>query len=185
MNELKNHTVIGIIGRISSGKSTKAKKICENYKAHIMSFGKYLFDFSKERNLPTDRDSLQNLGEQFIAADSTKFFQDVLNSQPPLPEIIIIEGIRHKAIYDEIKRRCEKTIFAFIDVPIETRYDWYRERKKEGDKEVSSLSDFKEIDTHPVENEIDSLKILCDMIITSDWTNEQILASLDKKIESR
>src|ERR1700748_391819 len=157
MKTLENSIVIGISGRISSGKSTIAKRIHKHLNASIMSFGKFLMDYSIERELPITRDDLQSLGEHFVKADSTRFLQDVLDSQDFIPPIVIIEGIRHKSIYNEIKRRSTQTLFIFIDVPMNLRYQWYNERIKDCDKKVS-LEKFQNIDSHPVEVEINELK---------------------------
>ncbi|HVW98671.1 MAG TPA: hypothetical protein VHA56_22075 [Mucilaginibacter sp.] len=179
--KFENHFVIGIVGRISSGKSTLAKRICNHYQAKTLSFGKYLFDYSQAQGLPTEREDLQALGEQFIANDPSLFFQNVLNSQTNLPQIIVIEGIRHKAIFNEIKTRFTNAVFAFIDVPIDIRYKWYIERIKAGDSKIS-FEKFVEIDSHPVECEINDIKVSCDLIFGQDLPDKILFDSLDQRL---
>jgi len=160
-------TTIGIIGKICAGKSTIAKEISERFRIPIISFGSFLIDYSKKNNLPTDRNSLQNLGNHFIQQDAGRFLKNVISTQSEIKGLMIIEGIRHLSIYNEIERISEKCIFIFIDTSIEIRYVRYCDRLKESDKKVD-LSEFYVIDNHNVEKEIDSLKDKCQFIIKTN-----------------
>lgn len=171
--EIKN--TLGLIGRICSGKSTIAKQLSEHFNIPILSFGAYLLNFSKKHELKTDRDSLQNLGSKFIHENSKLFLENVIAFQPFTSDSILTEGIRHLAIYEELKLMSSCSVFAFIDAPIQIRYERYNKRLKEGDKKIS-FEDFVKIDNHKVESEIDLLKDKCQIVIDSvNSTNEQIL----------
>lgn len=174
--------ILGIIGRISSGKSTVAKRLAKHYNAEIISFGRYLVNYSKNKGLPVDRKSLQELGDSFIKSDAKGFLSNVMQDQiSSSTSAVIIEGIRHKNIFNAIKDQSNTAIFAFIDVPVEIRHQRYRSRLKESDEPVS-MEKFIEIDTHPVEAEIDSLKMLCNIMLESDLTNDDLFQRFDKKL---
>ncbi len=162
--------VLGLIGRICSGKSTIAKQLSEHFDIPILSFGKYIFNFSKERDLKTDRDSLQSLGNKFIHENSKLFLENVIASQPTSSNSIIIEGIRHFSIYEELKIISNFSLFVFIDAPLQIRYERYCKRLKEGDEQIS-LDGFTKIDNHEVESEIDLLKKKCKIILDSENTS--------------
>jgi len=169
---------IGVIGRICSGKSTIAKKLSAYFNIPIVSFGAYLTQYSKNNNLPTDRESLQNLGNRFIEEDSSKFLQNVLNSQSTIPDSMIIEGIRHLSIQQELSAISEKSVFIFLDASVETRYDRYRNRPRESDN-IVSYQEFVTIDNHIVESEIDLLKMKCQIIID---TNSESYENIFKQV---
>jgi cytidylate kinase len=171
-------TTIAIIGKICSGKSTIARRISANLDLPIISFGAYLTRYSKDNNLPTDRVSLQNLGNHFIKEDSGKFLRNVILFQPIIPDSMIIEGVRHLSIQKELADISNKSIFIFVEAPIKTRYDRYCSRIKESDK-IVSYEEFLVIDNHVVESEIDLLKSKCQ--ITSDTgleNNEDLFKQL-------
>lgn len=161
---------IGIIGKICSGKSTAAKEISEKLKIPIVSFGSYLLKYSKENHLPTNRESLQNLGNKFIEENSNKFLRDVISTQSEIENLMIIEGIRHISIFENINKISDRSIFIFIDTPFEIRYERYCNRFKESDGVVSK-EEFQEIDNHKVERETDLLKEKCHFNIRTDTRN--------------
>lgn len=172
---------VGIIGRICSGKSTIAKKLSVHFDIPIISFGAYLAQYSKSNKLPTDRDSLQNLGNRFIKEDSNKFLRSVIASQSTIPDSMIVEGIRHLSIQQELSTISKKSIFIFVEAPVETRYDRYHSRMKESDKTVS-YEEFVAIDNHIVESEIDLLKVKCQ--ITVDTSSSESNENLFRKISA-
>lgn len=173
-------TCIGIIGRLSSGKTTLARNISEKYSFPIISFGAYLQKYSKERGLPVTRQDLQDLGQSFIDSDSTKFLQEVLlTSSGKDQRICIIEGIRHVAIFESIRELFDNSFFIFCDCPKSLRITRYLNRVKESDlkKDVES---FNTADEHPVECEIDVLKVTCDFVVdTTEQIHERMYAVLD------
>lgn len=170
-------TTIGMIGRICSGKSTIAKKLSAHFDIPIISFGAYLTKYSKDNNLPTDRDLLQNLGNKFIKEDSNKFLRNAIASQSTIPDSMIVEGIRHLSIRRELSVISKKSIFLFVEASAETRYNRYRNRKKESDNR-SSYEEFIAIDNHKVESEIDLLKSQCQIIYNSETSNYDDLLKL-------
>lgn len=170
---MRINTTIGIVGKICSGKSTVASKLKNYYNTPIVSFGSYLFEYSKNNNLLVDRTSLQNLGNKFIQEDSNLFLNKVLDSQSFDPNKIIIEGIRHISIYNELRKMSQTAFFAFIDAPIEIRYQRYLKRQKESDKQIS-FNEFEEMDKHIVESETDLLKDKCDIILDSEEDDQKV-----------
>src|ERR1700678_3025620 len=125
--------IVGVIGRISAGKSSIAKALSETTGIPFTSFGAYLVKYSKTAGLPTDRKSLQDLGEDFINKNPRQFLENVIKDISGSPGEIIVEGIRHAVILDEIKNISEKSFLVYIDATAETRFSRYINRKKEND----------------------------------------------------
>lgn len=160
---------IGIIGRISVGKSSIAKALSQSTGIPNTSFGAFLVKYSSLNNLAIDRKALQDLGENFINMDSKKFLAMVLESVPNSNKIIL-EGIRHQVILNELKAVSKKCFLIYIDASAKTRFNRYAGRQKEGDTKLN-FQEFLEKDKHIVESEIESLKSCCDLIINTEVIN--------------
>ncbi|MFP9097934.1 AAA family ATPase [Flavobacterium sp. RHBU_24] len=178
----KINNLIGLSGRICSGKSFLAKKLAKDYDIQIVSFGSYLFSYSTANELPTDRNSLQDLGEQLVKNDPENFVDNVLVHAGNINDVIIIEGIRHQVIYNILKDISSKAIFMYVDENVNLRYKRYIDRTKEIDDKVS-FNEFLQIDNHIVEQEIESLRKLYDIFITSNDTNDELLEKVMRKFQ--
>lgn len=159
--------IIGITGRIHSGKSTLAKLLSNDLGIPIVSFGGYLAQFSAKNNLPTNRESLQNLGNRRINENVELFVKDVLASAENV-DVIIVEGIRHNLVFNSLKDIYINSFFIFLDVSFEDRYKRYRSSKDENKN--LTIQDFEKLDNHSVEQEIDSLMDLCDERLYADYS---------------
>lgn len=155
-----------IIGRIGSGKSTLAKRISKERNLPIASFGAYLRSYCEANGLPGDRDYLQDLGDKFITTEHMDFLCKVIDHVGSQSNMYIFEGVRHKVIFDGIKSMCRQVEAIFIDVEPHVRYEWVKQDTRTHDR-FSSFERFLEVDNHNVEQEIESLKQLCSLIINS------------------
>jgi cytidylate kinase len=164
LNRLKKSIII--IGAISSGKSTVAKYISERYGIKIASFGGYLNDYSLRNNLPNDRKSLQDLGDEFIKSQPEKFLLDVISFSGSDTESLIFEGVRHLVIFDLINAHSAQSLSIFIDAPYDVRKERYLLRNKDIDSSKSS-KEFDLRNLHSVEMEVPSLRNNCDIAIES------------------
>lgn len=174
-------TAIIICGRISSGKTHVANQIRKNFGFPVASFGSYLKHYCEMKNFPTDRKSLQEIGEQFIRANPQQFLNDVINYFIGDDDTIIVEGVRHRIIFDSIKNLANNCLSIFIEADQKIRYDRYCFRRKESDSESITTDQFLIADNHRVELEIETLKPLCNIVIdsTKDYSSE-LFAFLSK-----
>ncbi len=163
--------VIGVTGKISSGKSTFSKRLSGKYGWPIVSFGKYLVDYSLLNELPINRPSLQFLGDKMIKENHQVFLNNVLLFSNAGTDRIIVEGIRHKVIWEELKKRSKNYELVFIDALQQLRYERFCQRLKPGDTKVS-LDEFITIDGHIVEEETDQLKMEATSVVLSESSEE-------------
>lgn len=159
-------TSIIIIGRICSGKTTYSKEIANFLNIRTKSFGAYLKYYCELNGIEVNRENLQKIGEEYIKTQPKIFLQKVLSFENDGSDIIIIEGVRHKIIFDELLHLSENVLPIFIDADQQTRYQRYINRNKESDI-IVSFKQFLTIDNHPVEIEIESLRSRCSFIIDS------------------
>ncbi|MDY0903803.1 AAA family ATPase [Pedobacter sp. CFBP9032] len=170
--------VICIIGQISSGKSYLASEISKKLDIPIVSFGKYLVNYSRENNLSTERADLQDLGEKFIKQDAEKFLQNVIQYSAPVEDKIIIEGVRHLSIQNAIVNSFNSHYFIFCDTPDAIRYERFIFRNKESDS-IKTMESFDNANAHKVEQEIPLLKDRCNFHLTvTDESRSQLYKEL-------
>jgi len=159
-------TVIALSGKISSGKSTVADFINKNYNFPIVSFGAYLKSYCLSKNLPTTRETLQNVGEKLIQKDPERFLINVINFNTEKSDIIILDGVRHKIILEALNKLINNVIVIYIETDFNTRSIRYLSRKKSTDN-TSHYNNLIVADNHPVESEIDILKTFSHITIDS------------------
>ena len=171
--------IIGIGGKICSGKSFVAAIISKQYGFPVASFGSYLRFYCHEKKLSDDRENLQDLGEKFVKEKPRQFLLDVIHHFIGDSSSIIIEGIRHKIILDLIKDVTKKSILIFVEADARTRYERYKQRETE---EIN-FEEFIVLDNHPVEKEIEDMKPLYDYTIPATKNyNEELLTFLQSEI---
>jgi dephospho-CoA kinase len=173
---MKLESAIIICGHISSGKSYAADLINKQFNIPSASFGGFLKYFCEQNSFPIDRQTLQNIGERLVVNNPKKFLIDVISYSAPHSNKIILEGVRHKSIFENIKLIAKNNLSIFIEADLETRYKRSLLSHKDSDK-IKSFEQFIISDNHPVELEIESLKPLCDIIIDSTQDYSDIMFS--------
>jgi len=170
---MKVNLIITLSGRICSGKSFAADLVSKKFGYPVASFGKYLKYYCKSNNFPMDRNTLQEVGENFVKEKPKEFLFNVINYFKDNSDSIIIEGVRHNRILKEINHLANKTITIFMEADQKSRYDRYMKRENYSE-DNKSLKQFMDLDNHLVEQEIDSLKHKCNLVLnsTEDYSNK-------------
>jgi cytidylate kinase len=89
-------SVIGVAGRVGSGKSSLATLLGEQSGWAVVRFSDYLKHLAGVRGIVPDRESLQRLGVECIDAGWDQFCTAVLEFAGWRPgDSVIVEGIRH------------------------------------------------------------------------------------------
>lgn len=175
---MKFKVSIIIIGKICSGKSTLANDLSKWLGIPKCSFGRYLFNYAKDRNMQTDRDALQALGESLIEKDHEAFLKDVIAFGGINNEKMIFEGVRHHSILTDIKASSDNSLSIFLDVKEDVRLQRFVNREKDIDEGHKAIGDFYRYSAHPVEHEVEELKAQCDFVITSNKSYRDFLKLL-------
>jgi cytidylate kinase len=170
---MKLNSIVMIGGRIASGKSFVANLIGNKFDMPIASFGAYLKYYCEQNRLPIDRKNLQDIGDAFVKKDLMKFSKDVISHFIGTSDKIIIEGVRHRALLAELIQQNKNHVAIYVFADFKTRYNRYVTRHTDMDGR-GLLSQFIEFDNHPVEQEIESLRPLCDLEIdtTQDYSSK-------------
>ena len=114
-------SVIGFSGRIKSGKTTISQAVATALSFPRASFGDYVREEAKRRELdPDSRSILQDLGETLIAQGWSQFCRDVLATvawQPGSP--LVVDGIRHAEAVRELTLIAAPLPFVLVHVAID------------------------------------------------------------------
>jgi dephospho-CoA kinase len=174
--------IISISGRICSGKSFVANLLSEQFNIPVASFSHYLKDYCLKNKINIDRNTLQELGEKLVKENPSQFLKDTIDHFIGDGNTIIVEGVRHKSIFEALTDLSEKSISVFVDENRNTRFERYVKRIKFTD-EIKTHQHFLVLDNHPVEIETEMLKPLCDIVIDSktEYSN-QLISFIAKKL---
>lgn len=96
--------IVGIAGRIASGKSTLARALAGKYSFKLISFGNYVRQEAQAQGLDvSDRQVLQEFGQFLVEESATSFVHGVFHRASYKPEDrVVLDGVRHESVWDEI-----------------------------------------------------------------------------------
>lgn len=177
---MNTKTIIGIAGKMASGKGTVASFLNKKYNAQRIKASKPLRNILDQFYIPQKRENLQKLstllrngfGKNILI---NRVVREMSDSQE---NILVFDGIR-LAIDLATLRTLPHFIFIYVDLSPEERYKRYVQRgENPGDAEMSYEEFLKEDSAEP-EQEIESLKEQADYCISSSAPLEQFNQELD------
>lgn len=150
--------IVGVAGAIGSGKSALSRALAGEGGGARVSFGDFVRDQADAREVEPTRENLQALGEQLIdELGAPEFVRRVLTDQTTT-ELIVVDGVRHLAVDEALRRIAAEYLLVFVEVDGETRRRRVRER--EG-RDV----DLAELDRHSTEREVALLRERADVVV--------------------
>ncbi len=177
--------VIGLCGRIGSGKTVVSEYLHKNYGASQRRFSQILMDILDRLYLPHNREYLQKLGAALrnsIGPDvvANAFEKDIENEKN---EIVVIDGIRYP---NEVKllRKFENNILIYINAPAEIRYGRCISRGEKGERNIS-FEKFIESENRETEKQIDEIGKTADYRIENSGSIEELYIWIEKIIRER
>jgi dephospho-CoA kinase len=170
--------VVAVAGRIGAGKSQVADAVATAIGASKRSFGAAVRAIAEDRGLPTDRESLQELGEETIAVEGWTAF--VSRVQEPFACSMAIDGVRHLAAAEALRRGAEGTfLLVFVDASFERRLA--RLAARDGITRDQLLA----ADQHRNESEVIALREIADIVIYNEHDGRDVLAvAVDAIVEA-
>jgi dephospho-CoA kinase len=166
---------IGIAGKIASGKSTLARAVAPRLNARRLGFGDYVRSIARAQGLDaSNRSVLQELGQGLATCNPSAFVGGLLSRAVCNPsEDVVIDGIRHVAIWQEIGVVAAKTggaaLLVFLDMPEATR----QERLAARGLDRQTADGF---DEHASESELEyRLREIADLILDARLNEAQLV----------
>lgn len=170
------HVLIGISGKMASGKGSVSKYLVEHYGAERHGSSHPLRSIVDIFDIPQSRINLSDLstflratyGEHVIAQAMIKLLNA---SKAP---IAIFDGMR-RLIDIQTFRPLPNFTFIFVDCDENMRYGRYVSRNENAGDADMSIEDFRKRDSAETECQINELKKYADIIIDNSGTYEHLI----------
>ena len=174
--------VVGLIGKIASGKGEAARFLEEEYGAKTFRFSDILKDELITEGRPVTRENLQALGNKLRAEQGddvlVKALKEKISSSGA--QLAVVDGIRYPAEASMV-REFEKNILIYVTAPDEVRYQRVLSRGTRGEAEIS-LEEFKKHEADETEQQIDSIGAGADYAIENTGTVEGLRERVGKLV---
>jgi dephospho-CoA kinase len=174
-----NRLVVGITGRIGAGKTSVGKYLSSAHGFHYARYSQVLSDWLARD--PGSKAHLQAVGWEVMAGGMQTELNTRLISQLPTQSDCAVDGLRHSLDYESLRSTFSPHFYLlFVSSPAEIRWQRLRFRYPE---HVA----FSEADSHPVEQQIDSLRSKAFAVLDNDGSLQDLYSKADaelKKIRS-
>jgi len=142
--------VVGITGRIGSGKTTVGKYLESTHGFQYLRYSAVLADWLAKD--PESKAHLQNVGWEVMAGGMQAELNRRLVEQITPDSDVAVDGLRHPLDYQTLKDKFLSSFrLLFIDSPLHLRRERLKRKYPEPEK-------FQQADSHAVEQQIDSLR---------------------------
>lgn len=175
--------VIGIAGKIASGKGIAAEHIVNRYSAGFIDFSQFLYQAMDIFQITHVRDNIQNLSTFLRSTYGQDVFSRAVRKQLDMQteSVIVIAGIRRK---EEITHLSDVSGFHFlyIDSSIEARYERNKKAaRKPGDSEMT-FDEFSKKDSQESDQTIEGLKELASFVVENNGGVDDFLTRIDEAV---
>jgi dephospho-CoA kinase len=170
--------VVCFSGGIASGKTTLASAVADRLGLKVATFGGFVRGVARTRGIAERREELQALGEALIAEMGWRAFcRAVLDAAGWVDGgSVVVEGIRHVAAFDAIKRLVAPVAakLFFVDVPRDVR-----QARVEGARR-GEATDLSKADAHSTETDVHgALRDLADYVLDGTRDLRALLEEVD------
>lgn len=168
--------ILGFSGKHGSGKTTLAKEFACDIQAKYISFGDYIRNIAKGRNLDyTDRDILRGIGEEQINRGWLNFCQSVLDYHMYRDEeLLVVDGVRHLGCLDGFRTLFPNSEIYVVYIDISEELSIKRQRNR-GESKIYTYSG----KIHMTEEQVDTtLPLIASLILDGN----KDLPSLKKQL---
>ena len=171
--QLRMSMLLCFSGEMGSGKSSVSSTVAEKLGWRRAGFGDYLrSEITRLGGDPTDREALQDLGQNRVHDDPAGFCRDVLRAGGFLPgDDFVIDGVRHVRIFE---------ILAEVSAPSQARLVFLGAIETNRIARVEArvdARDFARASTHRVEAELrTALPQQADGLVNADRSLDHVVS---------
>ncbi|MFH1789187.1 MAG: AAA family ATPase [Candidatus Altiarchaeota archaeon] len=171
--------VVGLAGRIASGKGEVSRHLAEKHRASIFRFSDILRDVLEVLGLSNTRENLQELGAGLRASFGENVLTEAMKARigKSTSKLVIVDGIRYKK-EAELVRSFKENIIIFVDAPLKQRYKRAVKRGTRGEAGMT-LEKFRESEEKDTEKNLDEIKALADEVIENTSSVEKLREKVD------
>lgn len=147
---MKPQNIILIAGKIGSGKTYWSDQIAEHFDCARASFSSYIKYICTQKAIECTRANMQNLGAKVIENELDQYINYTVSYSTKNNNNVVIDGLRHKKVYNRIKELYPNTNIVLIYVDCDEN-----QRKK---NLIIRGEDSEDADKNPMEIEAIGLK---------------------------
>jgi dephospho-CoA kinase len=175
--------VIGLSGKIGSGKGTVSAYLKDKYGAREHRFSDILTDILKRLHILPERRALQKMGASLRAQLGSdvliKAFQKDLELDQN--DFLVVDGIRYPNEV-EMLRTFEKQILLFITAPPEVRFERVKERGEKGEEHIS-FEEFMQAEERETERHLDDISDNAEIIIDNSGSLAELYSQVEEALK--
>jgi dephospho-CoA kinase len=168
--------VIGVAGRIGSGKSEAAHFLERECSFHYVRYSAVLADWFGVD--PAAKERLQDIGENVMSSDDQLELNRRVLQCMILDRDNVVDGLRHPTDYETLQRRFGSSFFfIFIDTPADIRFERLRDR-------FGTYEEFLAADSRWVESHILALQPLANLVLSGSVSERELTSSVELAVRS-
>ncbi len=176
--------ILGLAGRIASGKGTAAAHLKEKQEIEMFGFSNSLKETLNTYDITITRENMQKLStflRQNFSEDilAKAIMKKVKNAQS---QIIIIDGVRRETDISNF-RSWQNFYLIFVETDQKIRYDRYVKRNQSLGDSSMSFDEFLKKDSAEPEAQIEGLKPTANFVLTNNGTFEDFYKKIDRTIK--
>jgi dephospho-CoA kinase len=168
--------VIGVAGRIGSGKTVVARCLEREFGFEYIRYSLVLAAWSHVD--PNDKPRLQDVGGEVMAGEGQAELNRQLIERIDPTQDTAVDGLRHLVDHESLRVAFGVRYFLiFVDAPPATRFERSRDR-------FDTYEAFLQADTRPVESNIDTLRPFATSAIPGTLTVAELTSNLSELMVS-
>jgi len=163
--------VIGITGQIGAGKTSVGEYLESQHGFSYVRYSQVLSDWRAKD--PESKAHLQVVGWEVMAGGMQAELNSRLISEVPAESNCAVDGLRHSLDFKSLDGAFSPQFFlVYVNSPPEMRW-----RRLQG--RYPTLDDFRRADSHPVEQQIDSLRARAFAVMNNDASLQSLYSNVD------
>jgi dephospho-CoA kinase len=170
--------VVGIAGRIGAGKTSAAKHLSTKHGFQYLRYSQVLAEWMAAK--PESKAQLQSVGWEVMAGGMQTELNRRLIAQVTPEADAAIDGLRH-IIDQESLSKAFSSSFRLLYIESEAEQRW---KHVSGKGRYTSRDIFDAADSHPVEQQIESLRTKADLVLRNEGSLQSLYTAVDEAISS-
>ena len=166
--------IIGVAGRIGSGKSVVAHCLEREFGFQYLRYSLVLAEWSQAD--PADKSRLQEIGGDVMAGNGQRELNRLLINRIDRSRDVAVDGLRHMIDHESLLATFGSQFsMIFVDTPPQIRFERSRDR-------YSTFQQFLAADSHPVESNVDLLRPLASVTISGTTPVHELTSELGRLV---
>jgi len=170
--------VIGIAGRIGAGKTSAAKYLNTKHRFQYLRYSQVLAEWTAAN--PESKAQLQSVGWEVMAGGMQSELNRRLIAQVAPDGDAAVDGLRH-IIDQESLSKAFLSSFHLLYIDSDAEHRW---NHLNGKGRYTSRDIFDAADSHPVEQQIESLRTRADLVLRNDGSLQGLYTAIEEAIPS-